>query len=336
MSGLSGTDLQTVARDLAGYLAGPPVDIWDYAILDGYGTLQDSIPVVDGWELVTPSADELRMLLPVPNVTAHQDDWPFDLVDYGDLAMLRRVNPDAEPQRGAALHWDFLESLTVGHPERLLWQPLIALSLYDNSVLRLWAWYRVEPRRRTDKLFDSVEWAPDGETGIERPLTGSFDLDASAAPRLRRFLEELSRLLTGALSTRAPKKAATRLRHCAEHFLMAGSAHREGEVFPPQNADAVLHYVIALEGLLIGDDPDRGDYTRKVSQRAAVLAGRNDADRLAIEQLVRAASGPVGLCPWQRTKQDRLGGLAPHRPPLHPRPPHHRRLNPDRTSSHTR
>jgi len=70
---------------------------------------------------------------------------------------------------------------------------------------------------------------------------------------------------------------------------MAGNAHREGEVFPPQNADAVLHYVIAFESLLAGDDPDRGDYTRKVSQRAAVLAGRNDANRLTIEQLVRDA-----------------------------------------------
>jgi len=50
-----------------------------------------------------------------------------------------------------------------------------------------------------------------------------------------------------------------------------------------------LHYVIALESLLAGDDPDRGDYTRKVSQRAAVLAGRNDANRLAIERLVRDA-----------------------------------------------
>jgi hypothetical protein len=261
--------------------------------------LQDHIPVVDGWELVTPSADELRMLLPLPSTAAYQEDRPFDPFDpddYGGLAMLRRVNRDAEPQRGSAFHWDFLESLPPGHPERLLWQSLIALSLYDNSPLRLWAWYRIEPRRRTDKLFDSVEWepwTPDGVTEIERPLTGAFDLDASAAPMLRRFLEELSPLLTAALGTQAGKKAeeraANRLRRCAEHFLMAGNAHREGQVFRPQNADAVLHYVIALEGLLVSDDSDRGNFTRKVSQRAAVLAGRNDANQLAIEQLVRDA-----------------------------------------------
>lgn len=34
----SDADLQAVASDLAGYLAGPPVDIWDYAVIDGGGT----------------------------------------------------------------------------------------------------------------------------------------------------------------------------------------------------------------------------------------------------------------------------------------------------------
>jgi hypothetical protein len=58
-------DFQDVASDLAGYLAGPPIDIWDYAILNGCGTLQDAIQVVDGWELAIPGADELRMLLPL-------------------------------------------------------------------------------------------------------------------------------------------------------------------------------------------------------------------------------------------------------------------------------
>ena len=130
----SDADLQAVASDLAGYLAGPPVDIWDYAIINATGTLQDPIPVVDGWELVTPSADELRMLLPLPSTAAHHYDRPFDPDDYGDLAMLRRVNRDAKPQKDPAVHSDFLESPDAGHPERQLWQPLIALSLYDSPI----------------------------------------------------------------------------------------------------------------------------------------------------------------------------------------------------------
>ena len=198
---------------------------------------------------------------------------------------------------------DVLESPDAGHPDRQLWQPLIALSLYDhplalrlhgNPILRVWAWYRIEPRRRTDTLFESVPRTPDGETDIERLLTGAFQLDA--AEMLRRFLEELSPLLTAALSTQAEKKAgkakeraANQLRRCAEHFLTASDAHREAEVSTQQNAYAVLHYVIALEGLLTGDDDDRSDLTRKVSQRAAVLAGSNDAKRLEIGRLVREA-----------------------------------------------
>jgi hypothetical protein len=218
----SDADLPAVAADLAGYLAGPPVDIWDYVLIDAIGPLQDPIPVVDGWELVTPSADELRMLLPLPSTAFYQGDRPFDPDDYGELAMLRRVNRDAKPQKGIAVPSDFLESLDVGHPERQLWQPLIALSLYDhplalkwydhpvamsldgNPILRVWAWYRIEPRRRTDRLFESVPRTPDGETDIERLLTGAFYLELAS---MLCFLEELSPLLTAALSPQAENKA---------------------------------------------------------------------------------------------------------------------------------
>jgi hypothetical protein len=56
------------------------------------------------------------------------------------------------------------------------------------------------------------------------------------------------------------------------------------------NAETVLHYVIALEGLLTGDESPT-ELTRKVSQRAAILAGRSDAQRLEIERLVSGAYG---------------------------------------------
>ena len=129
---------------------------------------------------------------------------------------------------------------------------------------------------------------PDGETEIERPQTGAFGWDIDV-PMMRRFMAELGPLLAKALSN---NKAGARLRRCAEHFLIAGQdAHGEGEVLSELNADAVLQYVIALEGLLAGDDPDRGEFTRKVSQRAAVLSGRNDAQRLEFERLVHDAYG---------------------------------------------
>jgi len=49
--------------------------------------------------------------------------------------------------------------------------------------------------------------------------------------------------------------------------------------------------VVALEAVLAGSDPEKTELTRKVSQRAAVLAGVDDQDRLAVEAAVRAAYG---------------------------------------------
>lgn len=283
-------DLKAVARDLAGYLAGPSVGVWDYAILDASLMADDPIPVVDGWELVTQTAEQLHELLPVPVTAAYQPARPFAPEDYGYLTMLRRVR-DARPHHGPAFRWDVLYSLAIHRPAHLLWQPLLALSLFENSVLQLWARYQVEPGRRIDKLFDSVVWevwTPDGETDIDRPQIGDFGRDVDV-PMMRRFLAELAPLLVKALGN---EKAGTRLRRCAEHFLTAGEdAHGDGEVLSELNADAVLHYVIALEGLLAGDDPDRADFTRKISQRAAVLAGKDDAQRLEIARLVSNAYG---------------------------------------------
>ena len=155
-------------------------------------------------------------------------------------------------------------------------------------MIQLWARYQLEPARRIDRLFDSVEWkvyTPDGVTEIDEPATGEFGSDIDI-PVLRGFLAELAPLLTKALPN---KTAGTRLQRCAEHFLSAGDhAHGEGEVLSELNAETVLHYVIALEGLLAGGDSG-SDLARKVSQRAAVSAGEDDSQRLEIAGLVRNA-----------------------------------------------
>lgn len=115
---------------------------------------------------------------------------------------------------------------------------------------------------------------------------------ARNAPQLRRFLAQLAPLLDRAIAapakpTKASRERAARLRRIAEHFLAAGEdAHGEGEVLSELNADAVLHYVIALEAVLTGDESDKTELTRKVVQRAAVLAGTNDEDRRAVAALV--------------------------------------------------
>jgi hypothetical protein len=55
------------------------------------------------------------------------------------------------------------------------------------------------------------------------------------------------------------------------------------------NAETVLHYVIALEGLLAGDESDHTELTRKVSQRAAILAGKDPMPDGALREVADQA-----------------------------------------------
>ncbi|MFP5328171.1 MAG: hypothetical protein ACLGHT_11900 [Acidimicrobiia bacterium] len=281
-------DTKTLAAELAAYLAGPTIPVWDYAIVDADVADVGPIPVVDGWELVTPTAEDLAGLIGVPSAARHVGRLTFNLDLYGGLAMLHRVDPEGKPHSGLIIYWN-------PRPAHALWQPLLALSLFQNPVVHLWAQYDVEPGRRVDVLFDRVytePWTPDGVTEIEVVRRGDYEIDESNAPRLRRFLTQLAPLLDRALAqpakpTKGSRERAARVRRIAEHFLTAGEdAHGEGEVLSELNADAVLHYVIAIEAVLTGDDSDKSELTRKVVQRAAVLAGTNDEDRRFVAALV--------------------------------------------------
>jgi hypothetical protein len=245
---------------------------------------------VNGWELVTPTSGELADLVGVPSAARHVTGRSFrDL--YGGLAMLRRVDPGGQPHRG------WIVSSHV-RPAHALWQPLLAMSLYQNPIVHLWARYTVEPGRRIDVLFDHVyiePWTPDGETELEAVRTGDYEIDGTQEHRFRRFLELLAMRLEAALAqparpTKNSRERAARLRRIAEHFLSAGEdARGEGEVLSELNADAVLHYVIALEAVLTGSEDDKTELTRKIVQRAAVLAGVDDQDRQSVATTVRAA-----------------------------------------------
>lgn len=117
------------------------------------------------------------------------------------------------------------------------------------------------------------------------------------------------------------------MRRIAELFLTAGEdAHGEGEVLSEFNAAAVLHYVIAIGALLTGDDSDKSELTRKVVQRAAVLAGTNDEDRrfgaaLVLDAYRARSSYAHGGEPGRR----RPTRTAACRSRLHPGPAGHRR-----------
>jgi hypothetical protein len=204
---------------------------------------------LDEWELVTPTSNELADLVGVPSAAQHVTHGrSFRLDLYGGLAMLRRVNPDHRPHRGQFLSWD------MRRPAHVLWQPMLAMSLYQNPVVDLWARYRVEPGRRVDVLFDHVytePWTPDGVKEVEVVRTGEYKVDATNAHHFRRFLELLAPRIEAVTAqpanpTRKSLEPAAQLRRIAEHFLTAGEdAVGEGEVLSELNADAVLH---ALHG----------------------------------------------------------------------------------------
>ena len=87
-------DFHAVAEDLAGYLAGPPVGVWDYAILDGNFTTGRPHP--GHRRLGTGHADQ-RRLAPTAAASSHRrlpEDRPFKPQDYGSLTMLRRTLPE--------------------------------------------------------------------------------------------------------------------------------------------------------------------------------------------------------------------------------------------------
>jgi hypothetical protein len=286
-------DAAVLAAELSGYLAGPAVSVWDYAIIDADIWLSGAVPLIEGWELLTPSKQELSQLVGVPSAARYvgrQRSFNLDL--YGGLAMLRRKAPGGKPVGGLLISFDFRP------PAHALWQPLLALSLYQNPVVHLWARYTVEPGRRVDVRFDHVytePWTPDGVIETEVVRKGDYRIGTNSEEELRGFLAHFVPMLEAAMAqparpTKASRELAARLRRIAEHFLTASEeAHGEGEVLSEDNADAVLHYVIALEAVLAGGESDKTELTRKVVQRAAILAGVDDQDRQAIAATVRAA-----------------------------------------------
>jgi hypothetical protein len=62
----------------------------------------------------------------------------------------------------------------------------------------------------------------------------------------------------------------------------------------------MLHYVIALEAVLTGTDDEKTELTRKIVQRAAILVGVDDGDRIAVSATVQGKHS--GLSPgWEAT-----------------------------------
>lgn len=95
-------DVPALVTELAGYLAGPTIPLWRYALIDADMQLTTPVPVVDRWELTTPTWQELRRLVGVPSAARHVGRRSFDLNLYGGMAMLRRVDPRVGPRQASS------------------------------------------------------------------------------------------------------------------------------------------------------------------------------------------------------------------------------------------
>lgn len=287
---LAGRDRRLLAEEIAEHLAGPAVEIFDLVALDAAVELDGPVPVVCGWSLQRLDADHLRGLLPVPSAADLVTYQPYDVDILSQLALLRRPRDDQTPGSGIPISWDM-------QPAYAVWQPLLALMLFQNPVVHFYARYKVEPRRRVDRLHDRIAvepWSPDGVVELERPFLGDWEVPKDGHDRLVRFLDSIRPNLEPAVTptgtTQKAQARVMRLRRVTEHLIAAGeNAYGHGDVVKQHNADAVLHYMVALEGLLTGDADDKSDLTRKVAQRSAVLVGHNDEARLQAHDIIRNA-----------------------------------------------
>jgi hypothetical protein len=120
-----------------------------------------------------------------------------------------------------------------------------------------------------------------------RPRKGRM-IDMTASSGLRAFASGL-----GTRLQQVGDRQRSRFARAADQYLIV--VHRtpapaeDSPAVPTMHApEAAFRWVSAIEGLL-SDDDDRSDLKRKTAQRAAVLAGKDDDDRVAVRNLVNGA-----------------------------------------------
>jgi hypothetical protein len=280
-------DTLAVPRRVARSMTGPPRPLWQYIAV----SVAPAFPlaVFGGWELA-----------------------PIDLVRDGELPL--GYGYVHSPYSPGAFHLEHGYG-ALRHPsgegdvpdqasesdKPVLTLPLLALNLASDHPVHAGVSYYVEPGRdialRPGVKPESADfcshprelhkWDDAGPRQV-RPRR-SRRLDAEATGQLARFAPELgSRLL------RLDGRRRERLIRAADQYLIVahrtpGSVGAAAAVPVMHEPEAAFRWISAVEGLLAADDGDRSDLTRKTAQRAAVLIGQDDDERLATRELVRHA-----------------------------------------------
>ncbi|MGI5213408.1 hypothetical protein [Plantactinospora sp. CA-290183] len=269
-------DTEAIARRIAGALAGKPIPAWEYVTVDVSVPLT-SVPLFDGWQLC--SVDRANdPTLPMSYSTYLSEVWTPDSLHSQGFGALRRPK--------------LAHSLDKTEPDahELIW-PLLTLNLLDLPAVRAFTAYLVEPGRSIITSPDALRghlpsevksWHPQPQTLLP---TKPQILAPAVAANLERFAAEigsrLAKLRDGDLRI---------LAHAAGHHLYL--AYHQGPKQPELDSSYVaFRRIVTIEALLRGTDGDHESIGRKVSQRAAVLAGQDDDSRLALRELIKAAYG---------------------------------------------
>jgi hypothetical protein len=284
-------DTGVLARRMAGHLAGRPLPPWEYVTVD-LSTPTLSVPLFDDWQLccVDRATDETLPLY-----------YPSPYRDLAAPAALRLLGFGAL-RRPAGM--STLDGASEDHPD-LLW-PLVMLNLVTDAPVRAFTAYLVEPGRRIvggnglGGYYQPAEvaaWHPRALTLLpHRPQS----INAEAATKVSQYAAEFgahSAALSAADRRQFARAAQHHLYlayHQAAQPLRAGHTINEGVDRTLGDLDpsyVAFRRTVTIEALLRGADSDHDSIGRKVAQRAAVLVGRDDDDRLATRDLIRAAYG---------------------------------------------
>ncbi|MFI7296896.1 hypothetical protein [Streptomyces sp. NPDC050121] len=261
-----------------GYMCGPQLADWEYVCVN---VTLEGAPCVDigGWQLAAfdYAGDPLLPLTGAPGV-AGDLLAPRALHEMHGFGLLRRpLTDDPVP-------------VDDDRPRVLVW-PVLALNLALAVPVVAGPRYLVEPGRHV--LDPHLGWPLPSEvsrwgyTLAPRRQWPSYLIDRRQETDVAAFCRAFLAAVAG-LDTRRRDQLA----RAADHFLFVnchvlGDSLGGAAASPLHLSEGALKLTMALESLLGGGDGGHADLSRKMQQRAAVLVGADDDDRLQVRDTVR-------------------------------------------------
>ncbi len=286
--------MSDLAQDLTAFCAAevPTVQTWILLDID----LPFGVDIrMGGDRLRTVTAEELSRLDALPSMRAFvRSSIPNADAFHGATFLLRPELHGLITFGGSSFAWP------DQRPERKHVAPLLTLQLWQPSEsMHAEAYLRVADGQSCDLLHGSLYAEPffdsEGNEVGERHPTWGYSVPSSQAQAFATFCYKVSDMVTRVLVRTRGNKGGKRestassraLKSAAAHLVRASQRTMQGaHVDEAETDDVLLDYVIAMESLMTAGE--RGDSTRKTSQRAAAMWMR-DEDRLAASKVIRRA-----------------------------------------------